>query len=313
MKYRSLGRTGLRASLVGLGGGGLSCLGLKQGRSEREAVNLVHQALDAGINLFDTSERNGTEPVLSAALKDRDRSQVILSTKRSVSIGKQVLSPADMAREIDGSLAALGTDFIDIFSFHGVLPEEYDYVVAELLPVLVKARMAGKVRFCGITEAFKFDTRHQMLQRAVADDYWDMCMVGYNLLNFSIGKSLAAKAQDKNIGLLGMYSVRNLLRTEASFSSALGGLKSAGQLPNDIDVGELLDLLLSEGDRRMEVPELAYRFSVTNSPLHSVLVGTGNPLHLRQNLASFDKPPLSLLKMRAIEQLFGGLDIVSGH
>ncbi len=223
------------------------------------------------------------------------------------------MSPTEFAREIDGSLAALDTDFIDIFSFHGVFPEEYDYVVRELLRVLVKAREAGKVRFCGITEAFKRDTRHQMLQRAVGDSHWDVVMVGYNLLNFSMRKSLAARAREKDIGLLGMYSVRNLLRTEDSFSSAIDALKSSGHLPDDVDRTKLLDLLLSDDDRRMEVPELAYRFSATNSPLHSVLVGTGNPLHLSKNLASFDKPPLSLLKMQTIERVFGGIDTISGH
>jgi L-galactose dehydrogenase len=192
VKYRSLGRTGLRASVVGLGGGGLSCLGLKQGRSESEATYLVHQAIDAGINLFDTSERNGTEPILGAALKDRDRSDFVLSTKRSVSRGDYRLSPKEMADEIDGGLAKLQTDYIDVFSFHGVYPEEYDFVAEELLPVVIKARSAGKVRFCGITEAFKRDTRHEMLQRAVADDHWDVFMVGYNLLNSSFKTSLAS-------------------------------------------------------------------------------------------------------------------------
>ena len=313
MKFRTLGRTGLRVSIVGLGGGGVSCLGLKQGRTEREAIYLAHQAIDAGINLFDTSERNGTEPVLSAALKDRDRSQFILSTKRSVSRGAHRLSPTEFAEAIDDSLATLHTDYIDIFSFHGVFPQEYDFVVGELLPVLIEARSAGKVRFCGITEAFKQDTRHQMLQRAFADDYWDVSMVGYNLLNSSFRKSLAPKAQEKNIGILGMFAVRNLLRSEATLSAAISGLKSIGQLPNDADEAELLTLLLSEGDRRMDVPELAYRFSVTNSPVHCALMGTGNPLHLQQNLVSFDKPPLSQLKMRAIDQLFDGLNTMSGH
>jgi aryl-alcohol dehydrogenase-like predicted oxidoreductase len=288
-------------------------LGLKQGRSESEAVYLVHQALDAGINLFDTSERNGTEPVLGAALKDRDRSQFVLSTKRSVSKGTRRLSPAELAAAIDNSLATLRADYIDVFSFHGVFPHEYDFVVGDLLPVLNKARSAGKVRFCGITEAFKNDTRHKMLQRAFADDHWDVSMVGYNLLNFSFRKSLAAKAQEKNIGILGMYAVRNLLRSEALLSAVIGDLKASGQIRGDLDVAETLKSLLTEGDRRMEVPELAYRFSVTDSPVHCSLMGTGNPLHLKQNLVSFDKPPLSQLKMRAIEQLFDGLDTLSGH
>ena len=60
MQYTTLGRTGLRVSVAGLGCGGNSRLGLGAGRSEQEAIALVRCAIDLGVNFFDTAEAYGT-------------------------------------------------------------------------------------------------------------------------------------------------------------------------------------------------------------------------------------------------------------
>src|SRR5690349_12179654 len=63
MQYTTLGRTGLRVSVAGLGCGGFSKLGLGTGKSEDEAVSLIRQALELGVNLLDTAAVYGTEEV----------------------------------------------------------------------------------------------------------------------------------------------------------------------------------------------------------------------------------------------------------
>jgi L-galactose dehydrogenase len=79
MEYVTLGRTGLRVSVAGLGCGGFSRLGLGTGKSEEEAVALVRHALDLGVNLLDTAAVYGTEGVVGQAIKSvpqrRDRHQ----------------------------------------------------------------------------------------------------------------------------------------------------------------------------------------------------------------------------------------------
>ena len=67
MEYVSLGRTGLRVGVAGLGCGGFSRLGLGTGKSTTEAVALIRQALDMGVNLLDTAAAYGTEEVVGAA------------------------------------------------------------------------------------------------------------------------------------------------------------------------------------------------------------------------------------------------------
>lgn len=83
MDYVTFGRAGLNVSVMGLGGGGPSRLGKHAEKSEAESVVLVQQALDAGVNFIDTAEAYGTEHIVGQALQGRDRSQIVISTKKS--------------------------------------------------------------------------------------------------------------------------------------------------------------------------------------------------------------------------------------
>src|SRR5215469_3272463 len=81
MEYVTLGRTGLRVSVAGLGCGGFSRLGLGTGKSKVEAVTLVRRALDMGVNLLDTAAAYGTEEVVGEAIKSLARDRVVVATK----------------------------------------------------------------------------------------------------------------------------------------------------------------------------------------------------------------------------------------
>jgi aryl-alcohol dehydrogenase-like predicted oxidoreductase len=82
------------------------------------------------------------------------------------------------------------------------------------MPVLERARQAGKIRCVGVTEAFESDTRHAMLQRALQDDCWQVMMVGYNLVNPSARRRVLAETKRKGIATLGMFAVRRGLIDE---------------------------------------------------------------------------------------------------
>ena len=69
MEYTTLGKTGLKVSVAGLGCGGFSRLGLPHGKTEDEAARLIHEAVGLGINLLDTAPVYGTEAVVGKALK----------------------------------------------------------------------------------------------------------------------------------------------------------------------------------------------------------------------------------------------------
>src|ERR1700722_989977 len=81
MQYTTLGRTGLRVSVAGLGCGGFSRLGLGTGKSRGEAEAIVRRALELGVILFDTAAAYGTEPVVGAAIKGEPRDRLVICTK----------------------------------------------------------------------------------------------------------------------------------------------------------------------------------------------------------------------------------------
>src|SRR5947199_3699601 len=87
MDYVTLGRTGLRVSVAGLGCGGFSRLSLGTGKSNAEAVRIVEEALGLGVNLLDTAASYGTEKIVGAAIKSAPRDRVVVCTKAPFSPG----------------------------------------------------------------------------------------------------------------------------------------------------------------------------------------------------------------------------------
>jgi aryl-alcohol dehydrogenase-like predicted oxidoreductase len=116
MQYTTLGRTGLKVSVAGLGCGGNSRIGLGAGLSEAQSVALVREALDLGVNVLDTAAAYETEGVVGKAIAGRRRDGVVISTKAHVTTAPEVVA------SLEASLRRLGTDYVDIFLLHGLAP-----------------------------------------------------------------------------------------------------------------------------------------------------------------------------------------------
>src|SRR5271156_6684958 len=125
MQYTTLGRTGLKVSVAGLGCGGFSRLGLGTGQSTEHAVGIVRQALDLGVNLIDTAAVYGTEDVVGAALKGVPRDRVVVCTKASKPAGDAAFSVDKVIDSLEGSLRRLRLDHVDVFQLHAVAPAAY--------------------------------------------------------------------------------------------------------------------------------------------------------------------------------------------
>ncbi|HEX3350158.1 MAG TPA: aldo/keto reductase, partial [Acetobacteraceae bacterium] len=177
MEYTTLGRTGLKVSVAGLGCGGFSRLGLASGRSEAEAAALVRLALDQGVSIIDTAANYGTEGVVGQALKGVPRESVVVATKSSIERDGELWPVERIVESLDNSLRVLGLDTIDVFQLHGIPPRLYDHAMNAVVPGLLRERERGKFRFLGITETAPADPDHKMLTRAAADGVWDVVMV----------------------------------------------------------------------------------------------------------------------------------------
>jgi L-galactose dehydrogenase len=315
MEYTNLGHTGLEVSVMGLGSGGHSRLGLSQGHSEQEAIRVVQAALDLGINYIDTAEGYGSESVVGQGLKSARREDVIISTKKSLPSkdGQITLTAAELLQGLEDSLKKLNTDYIDVYSLHALRVGDYDYARAELVPALERAREQGKIRFIGVTEAFNAEPRHQMLELALKDDCWEVVMVGFNLLNQTARKNVFPQTQARQVGVQLMYAVRKALKNFDTLKAALDELAQRGEIePDQFDPAQPLGFLLEDG-KAASLTEAAYRFCRYEPGVEVVLVGTGNIEHLKANAASLLKPPLPEEDVTKLKQLFARVVDYTGN
>ncbi len=307
MEYVTLGRTGLRASVAGLGCGGFSRLGLGRGKSEADAVALIHEALDLGVNLFDTAAAYGTEAVLGKALKAVAREKVVIATKAPFNVSNPNSSAESAVASLDNSLRQLATDYIDIYQLHGVAPAAYDHARNVIAPALLKEKAKGKFRHLGITETAPHDPEHRMLQRAVADGAWDVAMVGFHMMHQNARDAVFPLTREHRVGTLLMFAVRNIFSRPGQLAATVRELAAAGEVPQWLtETGDPLAFLIHEGGAQSLI-DAAYRFVRHEPGVDVVLFSTGDPVHLRTNLASLLAPPLPEADRARLASLFGHL------
>ncbi len=149
MRYRSLGRTGIKVSPYCLGAMMFGAVG---NSDHDESIRIIHKALDAGINFVDTADaysRGESEEIVGKALKGR-RDNIVLATKAHLPMGDDPNQRGNsrrwLTRELEASLRRLQTDHIDLYQIHRPSP---DTDIEESLSALTDLMRAGKVRAIG--------------------------------------------------------------------------------------------------------------------------------------------------------------------
>jgi L-galactose dehydrogenase len=308
----TLGRSGLSCSVVGLGCGGMSRLGLRRGGTMRDAADLIRYALDLGVTFIDTAKLYGTEPAVGAALNGR-REGVMVSTKIVPLTPDNQVNANHITRQIDESLRVMSLETIDVMHLHGVLPQDYARVVGECLAPLEHARKEGKIRLIGVSEFWNQDLAHDMLRMALDDDHFDMILVGCNMLNFAAGARVLRKALEKGVATSLMFAVRRAFAEPALLREICARLVTAGEIqPDEIDLSDPFGFMLDNGGADT-LTEAAYRYCRHLAGVNVVLTGTSNRDHLRQNVASIEKPALRDADLRRIEAVFGAVRSVTGE
>jgi len=307
MEYVTLGRTGLRVSVAGLGCGGFSLLGLATGKTNAEAVTLVRQALDMEVNLLDTAAAYGTEAVVGEAIKHVPRESVVIATKAWIPRGESRRAAERAVTSLEASLRRLCTDYVDIFQLHGVMPAAYEHARDVIAPALLKEREKGKLRHLGVTEAASEDPEHDMLRRAVEDEIWEVVMVAFHMMHQNARAQIFPRTSANRVGTLLMFAVRNIFSRPERLATALRELTQRRELPRWLaDAPNPLGFLLHEAGAK-SITEAAYRFARHEPGADVVLFGTGDPDHLRANIGALLAPPLPLADRLTLTKLFGRL------
>jgi len=313
MEYTTLGKTGLKVSVAGLGCGGPSRLGLRGGPgAEDHAVGMIQLALDLGVNLLDTAENYTTEGVVGKAIAGWPRERLVILTKKTLPPRDCTDPEKEIRSGLEQSLRLLGTDYIDVYHLHGVEPKDYQFAQERLIAPMRRLQEQGKVRFVGVTEGFVVDTAHKMLADSLQKNLWDVVMVGFNLLNPSARKHVFPLTQKHGVGVLNMFAVRRALSQPKRLRELFAELVANGALPkNSIDAEDPLGFLVKETDANT-LPEAAYRFCRHEVGVDVVLTGTGNPDHLKENIAAINKPPLPQSALTKLHAMFGEMDTLTG-
>lgn len=155
MKHIKLGD--LEVARIGLGAMGMSAAYTGAGSDDAESVRTLHRALELGVTLIDTAEVYGpytNEELVGRALKGR-RDDVVLATKFGLIShtgreGGADSSPANIRTAVEGSLARLGTDHIDLYYQHRVDPGT---PIEDVVGTLAELVAEGKIRYIGLSEA----------------------------------------------------------------------------------------------------------------------------------------------------------------
>ena len=165
MKYRRLGKTNLRVSVIGLG---TWQFGGEWGKdfSQDEVAAMLARARDLGINLIDTAECYGdhTSEALIGGAIHRERDRWVIATKFGHKFHGYMnrtdeRRPDQVVRQLEESLRALRTDYVDLWQYHS-LPD-HDFDSDELQSSVIRMKQQGKVRHIGNSISMNIDSRHQ--------------------------------------------------------------------------------------------------------------------------------------------------------
>jgi predicted aldo/keto reductase-like oxidoreductase len=231
--YRSLGSTGEKVSLIGLGGAHIG-----RQSTVQESVRIIRTAIDSGINFMDNCwDYNGGESEIrmGKALRDGYRERVFLMTKID---GR---SKSAAARQIDESLQRLQTDHVDLMQFHEVIrmndPERI-FAPNGGMEAMMAAKKAGKVRYIGFTGHKDPAIHLKMLDTAFSHDFrFDTVQMPLNVMDPHY-KSFAARVVpilvQHKIGVLGMKPLAEGLIPRRGLVPAIDCLHYAMSLPTSV-------------------------------------------------------------------------------
>jgi len=295
MRYRTLGKTGLKPSVIGVG---TWQFGGEWGRdfSQAEVDAILDAAAEAGINLIDTAECYGpdhlSERLVGDYLSRRDRSKWIVATKFGHHFKRFMdrdddFSVAGVQRQLDASLKALRTEVIDLYQFHS--GSDAFFQDGALWDFLAKQKQAGKIRHIGVSIMQKGSERQAQDAARVGAE---ALQVVYNRLDRRPEQMYFPHAEKNNLGILARVPLASGL---LSGKYKPGATFAANDVRATFDAEKMKrDLAEVERLQREEVPadvpmaSWAMAWCLKNPIVTALIPGCKNPDQVKANAAAAD-------------------------
>ena len=329
MQMRTFGRTGMQLSVLGFGCGAVGGIMVRGDPADQERT--VERALAAGVNYFDTAVQYGngeSEKNLGRVLHTLKPAHAIVGTKVRLPERDFSRIGAAVAQSLEGSLARLRLERVDILHLHNPITEQgggsalsVRQVLDDVVPAFERLRAQGKIRFLGITAVG--DTA--ALQQALDSRAFDSAQIVYNMLNPSAAEALPANYPAQDYGKLfertqaagvGVVGIRVLAGGALSGSAERHPIASPPPEPigsamnydADIDRARRLLPLVKQGFAA-SLTEAATRFAISHPAMGTILVGMATPQQFEDALAAVEKGPLpqaALDRLSELRQAFSG-------
>ncbi|WP_217553153.1 aldo/keto reductase [Streptomyces sp. GbtcB6] len=298
MQYRTLGRTGVQVSALGLGAMNFGAIGRT---TQEEATAIVDAALDAGINLIDTADMYGqgeSEEMVGKAIAGR-RDDIVLATKAGMPMGDERNHRGGSRRwlvtELENSLRRLGVDHVDLYQIHRWDPATSD---EETLSALTDLQRAGKIRHFGSSTypAYRivqgqWAAREHHLSRYVTEQ------PSYSLLQRGVESHVLPVTEEYGMGVLVWSPLASGWLSGAVRRGRSITTSRAGLLPDRFDLTlpanqarlDAVERLAAVADEAgLTLIQLALGFVTAHPAVTTALIGPRTPEHLRSQLAAAD-------------------------
>lgn len=279
MQYRVFGNTGVKVSQLGFGAMRMPTIE-KDGKKiidEENAISLIRQAIDSGVNYVDTAyfyHEGESEVLVGKALKDGYREKTYLATKLPMG---HVKCPEDFETLLEAQLKKLDTPYVDFYLFHALNRDHWEKVKNfGLIEKMKKAKEEGKVRHIG----FSFHDDLEVFEKIIEEyDDCEFCQIQFNYLDtdYQAGLEGLRLAEEKGLGVIVMEPLLG------------GGL---------VNPHESVKKCLPEG---MNTVEAALSYVWNYKGVSLLLSGMGTSEQLEENLIYADKYTENSLSEKDIE------------
>ena len=305
MEYRTLGKTGIQVSEIGMGCwaiGGASFRGGEpsgwSGTDTAQSIETVRKARELGVTLYDTADAygRGKSEVLVGIGLGENKEEAVIATKAGNSLAApgQDFSEPYIRGALDASLTRLEMDCVDLYQLHG---PDVEVMTDELFGLMEELKASGKIRAWGVS----ISSVEEGL-RAIEGGAEAIQLV-YNILQQKIGNAIFPAAQEQGVGILvrvplasgwltGKYTAETVF-PENDHRSRRFSPERVAEMAEEV---AKLDFLLEEAD---SLAEAALRFTLAHPAVSTVIPGAKSPAQIAENVKASGKP-LSEAALRRI-------------
>ncbi len=312
MEYRTLGKSGLQVSVVGLGcnnfGGRVDAAG---------TADVIDKCIDMGITLFDTADiygRGKSEEFMGPALKPHRRN-IVIATKAAANMGEgpywSGLSRKYLMEAVDDSLRRLQTDYIDLYQVH--FPDAKT-PIEETLATLDDIVKSGKVRYIGCSNFSGWQVvEAEWIARTEHLNHFISAQNEHSLLNRGVETELAPACLKYGLGLLPYFPLASGFLTgkyhkdeqQPEGARLSGNSPMAGRILSDANYEMLSKLETFADEHGHTMIELAFSWLASKPYVASVIAGATRPEQVEQNAKSAD--------WKLTDEEFKEVDEIMGH